>query len=283
MFCSRRNGRGDADSSTAAQPLLPGSIICFGVKGIYRVNLETGSCQKVKSGNWGCIRSAIRDPEQDGVFAFGSMGLYKVCKDGNHTKLQSGNWNSASDKAPRTQTACYLGDGRAIYIGARHMYSLNLRDGTYEHLGHSGHWVGCNCAVYATDGFAYAFGSGGVYKIEVNGGTYEKLCGGFWSAVDCAAQISPDIILCFGGSGIYHLNIKNGSNTKIASGAWGGMHCIIVDSQNNVVFAFGNRGIYKVSAMDGSYDKVLGGIWGAVHGATYDPVPIELGSFQSES
>lgn len=276
MGHSQSNGGDGIDSTPLAQPMLPGSIMCFGATGVYRINLENGSCQKAKSGNWSGIRSAIRDPEEDVVYAFGTLGLYKVSKDGSYTKVQKGNWTSASDKAPRPQTAFYLGGGQAVYVGANHIYSLNLREGTYGTLGPRGYWAGCNCVVYATDRFAYAFGSKGVYKIKVDDGTSEKLCSGYWSAVDCGVQISEDIILCFGGCGIFHLNIKDGRSTKIASGAWGGMHSALADAQSNAVFAFGTLGIYKVSPEDGSYEKVLRGNWGTVHGGVYDPMPMEM-------
>jgi len=265
----------------SSQPALPGSIVCFGAKGIYRLNLENGSCQKVFSGAWGGIRSAVRDPQQDGIFAFGVAGIYHVAKDGTHKKYLSGRWAVFDDKSDRGQTACYIGEGKALYIGAKRIYSVNLRDGTYEKLASRGFWRMCKSAVYNEhDGFVYIFGLRGVYKVNPDNGEHERIASGNWFMVEASLCLNKDSLMCFGGTGIWRLNLKDGTDTKLVGGAWGGSHVAVHDPVKGAI-VFCNSGVYRVHTQDGTpsfswHEKLIGGNWFGVHGGVHDPTPAEL-------
>jgi len=255
-----------------AQPILPGSIVAFGARGIYRVDLQNGSVKKVVGGAWGSIRSSVRDPDQDKLFAFGPIGVYCVAKDGTYAKHHSGTWASMDQNLNRQQTACYIGNGKAVYIGTGAIYSMNLRDQTYEELA-TDNWAGVKAAVYDPHGgYTYAIGNMGVYKVNTSNGTHETISSGSWGFVDTAVLVDKESILCFGATGVYRLNLRDGSDKKVASGAWEGMQIGLKDPESDGVIVFGNLGIYRVNP-DGTYKKLLGGHWGTCQAAIYDPTP----------
>jgi len=269
------SSHGGVAGEALAQPILPGSIVAFGATGVYRVNLQDGSVQKVVSGSWGSIRSSVRDPDQDKLFAFGGMGIYCVEQDGTHTKYMSGSWSAGDD---RGQTACYVGDGKVVYVGTTAIYSVNLRDRTYQKMV-GGNWGGVKVTVYnQDDGYIYAIGSTGVYKVNVSNGENDKIASGAWGAVDTAVLLDKDTMLCFGASGVYRLSLRDGSDNKIASGAWGGMHAALRDPDSEGIIVLGMRGLYRVDAASGSHERLIGGNWGTRYGAIYDPTPIEMSS-----
>mmetsp|Transcript_25226 Transcript_25226/g.45659 ORF Transcript_25226/g.45659 Transcript_25226/m.45659 type:complete len:379 (-) Transcript_25226:52-1188(-) len=259
------------------QPILPGSIVAFGAFGIYCVDLQDGSHHSVIGGAWGSIRSSVRDPDQDKLFAFGPTGIFCVEKDGSHTKYLAGQWASIDGHQERRQTACYIGDGKAIYIGQTAIYSVNLRG---EPLGEglvkeivSGNWGMIRVAIYDDGGYIYAIGSFGVYKVNTSNGADQKISSGNWGLVDTAVLVNEESMLCFGATGIYRLNLKDGSDTTVASGAWANMHVALKDPESDAVIVFGILGIYQVNPADGTHKKLLSGTWGACHAATYDPTP----------
>merc|ERR1712045_361499 len=72
-----------------------GSMLCFGINGVFCMNLPDNSYTKIATGAWHGMHAALYDPVTQTVVVFGFSGIYRLNpENGTHEKVMDGMWGT---------------------------------------------------------------------------------------------------------------------------------------------------------------------------------------------
>jgi len=104
----------------------------FHDRGVYKVDLVTGTSERLNSEGWSQTRCAVWTPT--GILVLHFDGIYRLdVESGKSEKVQSGGWSQASH-------AIDVGDGTALIFHSNALYKLNLSDASYSKVEGAGTW-----------------------------------------------------------------------------------------------------------------------------------------------